>query len=124
MHYFGRVQITRSIVGDEVYQQAHLFRTLRVRRDSGRGGEGQDRWDTIVLPHLSHRDFTSRTAAVGLLRFERSHIDGETVLHIRLEQSVVGFVGFLDGDDFDIGSDVMGPAKIEHLLGFGDTANG
>ena len=73
---------------------------------------------------FNHTDFPSRAAAVGLLRFERSHIDGEAVLHIRLEQSVVGFVDFLDGDDFDIGSDVMGPTKVEHLLGFGDTANG
>jgi hypothetical protein len=73
---------------------------------------------------FSHTDFTSRTAEVGLRRFERSHIDGEAVLHIGLEQSVVGLVDFLDRDDFDIGGDVMGPAKVEHLLGFGDTANG
>ena len=77
-----------------------------------------------MLPQLSHRDLASRTAAVGLLRFERSHVDREAVLHIGLEQSVVGLVDLLDWDDFDIGSDVMGPAKIEHLLGFGDTANG
>ncbi len=61
---------------------------------------------------------------LGLFRFERSHIDREAVLHIGLEQSVVGFVDLLDGDHFNIGSDVMGSAKIEHLLGFGDTANG
>ena len=76
---------------------------------------------------LSQRSF--RPAArreihqVSLCRFERRHIDGEAVLHIRLDQSVVGFVHFLDGDDLDIGSDIMGPAKIEHLLGFGDAAN-
>ena len=81
---------------------------------------GQDSSATVD----PQEDFTSRTTAGGLLRFERSHIDGEAVLHIGLEESVVGLVDLLDRDDFDIGSDVMGPAKFEHLLGFGDTANG
>ena len=58
------------------------------------------------------------------LRFERSHVDGEAVLHIGLEQSLVGFVDLLDGDDFDIGGDVVLAAKVEHLLGFGDAADG
>ena len=39
--------------------------------------------------------------------FERSHIDREAVLHIGLEQSLVGFVDLLDRDDFDIGGDVV-----------------
>ena len=59
-----------------------------------------------------------------LLGFERSHIDREAVPHIGLEQSFVGFVDLLDGDDFDIGGNVMRPAKVEHLLGFGDAADG
>ena len=29
-----------------------------------------------------------------------------------------------DGDDFKIGGDVMGTAKVEHLLGLVDAANG
>src|SRR5713101_5271007 len=57
-------------------------------------------------------------------RPERSHVDRETVLHIGLEQSFVSFVDFLDRNDFDIGGDVMLAAKIEHLLGFGDAADG
>src|SRR5487761_1158164 len=61
--------------------------------------------------------------AFRLLRFERSHINGEAVLYIGLEQSLVGFVDLLDGDDFDIGGDVMCAAEVEHLLGFGDTAD-
>src|SRR5437879_6030832 len=61
---------------------------------------------------------------VVLLGFERSHINGEAVLHIGLEQSLVAFVDLLDRDDFDIGGDVMCAAKVEHLLGLGDTANG
>lgn len=80
---------------------------------------GQDSSATV-----QPQGFYKQNGGSGLLRVERSHIDGEAVLHIGLEQSVIGFVDFLDGDDLDIGSDVMGPAKIEHLLGFGDTANG
>src|SRR5437899_12553458 len=57
-------------------------------------------------------------------RLKRSHVDREPVFHIRLEQSLIGFVHLLDGDDFDIGSDVMLAAKIEHLLRFGNTADG
>jgi hypothetical protein len=59
----------------------------------------------------------------GLFRFERSHVDRKPVLHIRLEQSLVGFVHLLDRDDFDIGSDIMLAAKVEHLLRFGDAAD-
>src|SRR5207247_9995874 len=57
------------------------------------------------------------------LRFERSHVDRETVLYIGPEQSLIGFVDFLDGDDFNVGSDVVGAAKVEHLLRFWDAAN-
>src|ERR1017187_7533629 len=58
-----------------------------------------------------------------LLRFKRSHIDREAVLHIGLEQSLVALVDLLDRDDFDVGGDVVCAAKIEHLLGLGDTAD-
>src|ERR1039458_613099 len=57
------------------------------------------------------------------LRSERSHINREAVLHIGLEQSLVGFVDLLDGDDFDIGGDVVCRAKVEHLLGLRDAAD-
>ena len=36
----------------------------------------------------------------------------KAVLHIGLEQSLVGFVDLLDGNDFDIGGNVMRPAKV------------
>src|ERR1035437_8524099 len=58
-----------------------------------------------------------------LLRSERSHINRKAVLHIGLEQSLVGFVDLLDGDDFDIGGDVVCRAKVEHLLGLRDAAD-
>src|SRR5436190_15952539 len=57
------------------------------------------------------------------LRFERSHVDGKAILHVGLEQSLVGFVYFLNWNDFDVGRDVMLAAKIEHLLGLGDAAD-
>jgi len=71
-------------------------------------------------PRMSTRIFTLSV----LLSFERSHINREAVLHISLEQSLVGFVDLPDRDDFDIGGDVVFAAKVEHLLGFGNTADG
>ena len=59
-----------------------------------------------------------------LFRFERGHVDGEAVLHVGLDQSLVGFVDFLDGNDFDVGGDVVLAAEVEHLLGFGDATDG
>ena len=61
---------------------------------------------------------------IDLLRFERSHVDGEAILHIGLEQPLVSFVDLLDRDHFDVGGDVVLAAKIEHLLGFGNAADG
>src|SRR6266566_2143843 len=58
------------------------------------------------------------------LRFQRRHVDREAVLHIRLQQSFVGFVDLLNGNHFDVGRDVVFAAKIEHLLGLGDSTNG
>jgi len=63
------------------------------------------------------------TRILHLLAFERSHVNREAVLHIGLEQSLVGFVDLLDRDDFNIGGDVVLTAKIEHLLSFGDAAD-
>src|SRR5882724_1763376 len=61
---------------------------------------------------------------IRLLRFKRSHVNGEAVFHVRLEQPLVSFVDLLDGDDFHIRGDVVLPAEIEHLLGFGDASDG
>ena len=68
-------------------------------------------------------DFYRRCSLIRLLRFQRGHVDREPVLHIRLKQSVVSFVDFLDRYDFHIGCDVVLPAEIEHFLGLPDTAN-
>ena len=58
-----------------------------------------------------------------LFRFKGCHIDTEAVLHLGLEQALVGFVDLLNGDDFNVCSDVVLTAKVEHFLGFGDAAN-
>src|SRR5713226_362545 len=50
---------------------------------------------------------------IGLLRFERSHIDRKTILHIGFEQSHVSFVDLLDRDNFDISGDIVLSAEIE-----------
>src|SRR5271170_1404654 len=58
-----------------------------------------------------------------LLGLERSHIDREAILHVGLEQTLVGFIDLLDGDDFDVRDDVVLPAEVEHLLSLGDAPN-
>src|ERR1700733_11565917 len=65
--------------------------------------------------------FSESSALCG---FEGSHVDGEAVLDIGLEQAVVGLVDFLNGNDFDVGGDVVLTAEVEHLLGLGNAANG
>ncbi len=41
-----------------------------------------------------------------------------------LRASLVGFVDLLNGNDFDIGSNVVFAAEVEHLLRLGNAANG
>ena len=53
---------------------------------------------------------------VRLIRFEGSHVDGEAVLHIGLEQPLVGFIDLLDWNDLDVGGDVVCATEVEHLL--------
>ena len=55
---------------------------------------------------------------------QRSHVDGEAVFHVGLEQPLVGLVDLLDRDHFDVGGDVVFAAEVEHLLGLGDAADG
>src|SRR6185312_5830950 len=62
--------------------------------------------------------------AYALRGFEGSHVDRETVFHVRLHQSLIGFVDLLHGDDFDVGGDVVLAAEVEHLLCFGEAADG
>src|ERR1700722_5992400 len=58
----------------------------------------------------------------GLL--QRSHVDHEPVFPVALEQAVVGFVDLLHFDHLDIRIDSLLGAEIEHLLGFGNAADG
>src|ERR1035438_7434168 len=61
---------------------------------------------------------------IDSLRSERSQIDREAVFHTGLDQFLIGLVHLLNGDNFDIGGDVMCATKVEHLLCFGDAADG
>ena len=40
------------------------------------------------------------------------------------EETLVGLIDLLDGDDFDVGGDVVLATEVEHFLGFGEAANG
>ncbi len=68
--------------------------------------------------HLMKRSSAAMNRCCTLL--QRSHVDNEAVLHIALEHPLVGLVDLLDADQLDIADDVVGGAKIQHLLGFGD----
>ena len=50
-------------------------------------------------------------------------INNETVLHITFQDTFVGFINLLDGDDFDIGCDSVFGAEGEHFLSFFYAAN-
>src|SRR5258707_11048883 len=64
-----------------------------------------------------------RTGKMAVL-LERSHIDDEAVLYVALEQAIISFIDLLDFDEFDIGSDAVLGAEIEHLLGLANAADG
>jgi hypothetical protein len=53
--------------------------------------------------------------------FEKSHINGEAILYIRIGQSFVSFVDLLDWDYFNVGGYVMFATKVKHVLHFGNT---
>src|SRR4051794_21536401 len=57
------------------------------------------------------------------LGLEARHVDREAVLDVRLEQPLVGLVDLLDGDDLDVGGDVVLAAEVEHLLRLRDAAD-
>lgn len=76
------------------------------------------------LPGRENAESAASAESAALLRSERSHVDYEPILHIRLHESFVGFVDLLHRNHFDIGSDVVRAAKVEHLLGLRDTADG
>src|SRR5580692_3250895 len=58
-----------------------------------------------------------------LRRLEGSHVDREAILHILLEQPLVGFVDLLYGNHLNVRSDVLLAAEIKHLLGFWQAAD-
>lgn len=56
------------------------------------------------------------------LSSEGSHIDRKSIFDVTLHHAFVRFIDLLNGNDFDVGSHIVGGAKIQHLLGLGDTA--
>jgi hypothetical protein len=51
------------------------------------------------------------------------HVDDEAVLHVALQQPLVGLVDLLHRDELDVGGDVVLAAEVEHLLGLADAAD-
>src|SRR5690348_5945332 len=53
-----------------------------------------------------------------------AHVDDEAVADVVLEQSLIGLVDLVHGDELDLGVDVLLGAEIEHFLGFRNAADG
>src|SRR5690606_17974584 len=51
------------------------------------------------------------------------HIDDKTILHIPLEQPLIGRIDVLHPDQFDIRYDIVLPTEIQHFLGFGNASD-
>ena len=51
-------------------------------------------------------------------------MDDEAVFHVALHQTIISLVNLLDGDEFDVGSDVVLGGEIQHLPGFVQATNG
>src|SRR5271166_1109916 len=66
---------------------------------------------------------TRKCLTIVLLSFQRSHVDGEAILHIRLEESFVRLIDLLDRDHFYVGGDVVLPAEVQHLLRLCDASD-
>ena len=82
-------------------------------------GSGQ----RVVSCRLAARVQSYAPSLNPLLCFQGSHVDREAVLDVRFDQALVGLVDLLDRNHFDIGSDVVLAAEVEHLLGLLDAAD-
>src|SRR5580698_1081516 len=58
-----------------------------------------------------------------LLLAQRSHVDREAVLHIRLHQPLVGLIHLLNRNHLNVRGNVVVSAEIQHLLCLRDTTN-
>src|SRR5579864_6522552 len=79
------------------------------------------------------RFFARRTSCLSCVRTtsisdpclaQRRVIDHKAILHVALEQTFVGFIDLLNLDQLDVCRDSLIGAEVEHLLGFGDAADG
>jgi hypothetical protein len=124
----------RGILADFRRWPATVRRAPAWRRECGfvrrglAGGQpcGAPQGQELQLLPTSDEDCQERESvwSLLLLRFQRSHIDREAILNIGFEESFVRLIDLLDGDDFHIGSDVVLPAEVQHLLRFSEAANG
>lgn len=57
------------------------------------------------------------------LRRQRRHINHEAVFHIAFQHTFVSVVNVRHADHFDVRTDVMFGAEIEHFLGFCNAAD-
>src|SRR5208283_2038321 len=98
------------------------MRTVPVNQSAGPLPEGCVPARLISIGWTPYSLFISLQycATWPLFRFERSHVDREAVLHVRLHQPLISFVDLLNRNDFDVGDNVVLRAEVEHLLSFRD----
>jgi hypothetical protein len=97
------VVVSPAVAGWAVLRVVTVFQVLAMR------------WFSLGLPGSPEYR--------GLLRFQRSHVDGKAIFNVRPNHALVGFVDLLDRNDFHVGGDVALTAEVEHLLRFGDATN-
>ena len=97
---------------------------LSAVRQVDPGRAGRTAWQRDFGSPASTNGSNGALLVCQLARAQRSHVDREAVFHVALEHPLVGFVDLLDRDDFDVGSDVVLAAEVEHLLRLGDAADG
>ena len=78
---------------------------------------------TIPDAQLIFARFRKRHWQVSLSGLQRCHINHKAVFHITFQHAFVRFIDILNLNHFDICSDTMLAAEIEHFLGLGDAAD-
>src|ERR1700730_8614861 len=66
----------------------------------------------------------AESCAAPNLLFDRRDINHKAVLYIALRQPFIGLVNILNLYQFNVGSDAVVGAEIQHLLSFANTSDG